>query len=496
MKFFLLALALILFTSIKGAEEPSLQSFDKLNTIEMIDKNQSFIINTSESSIAFFNSLDRNSIVYISTDKDKFLTQKDERITGKFIEIEPYVIYYVRLSLLLQDNKYYTSNLIKYLYPIYIDKQSIEIKGSDINFLYLQKDKVYTLDFKENEISKRLIKLSRKTLDSEILINNEPKLNNESMYYLIEDNFKGELNLEIKVNDAFIEFLSSEKDYDKSTNESLANYKIIKTNVIIINETKKDFYIKLSSDKIFSFSFAYGFSNNQNFFYNNIKPCLNASKQGDTYTYTFELLVPFKDIILTKNEFLFFTLKIEKEPVQSIDVDYGETSPISPLLNEQLEKYFCENVIKNLIEMFDLYIYTDISKNPPNIEGIANYHHRKIDVQKELSEVKTEGRFFYEFYQEIMTIINTLRDYHLKFYAAYSQNGIPIIQYEIALPFDLYIKQDENKEFKLYIKLNNIIKYYSQDFASLLKSCENIPIKTINDLEPFDFGQNFSNLKE
>ena len=172
MKFPLLTLILFLLNSFKGAEGQSLQSFDKLNTIEMIDKNQSFIINTKESSIAFFDSLDRNLIVYLTTDKEKFLTQKDERITGKFIEIEPDVIYYVRIYLLLsKGSTYYTSNLRKYLYPVDIAKQSIEIKGSDINFLYLKKDKVYTLDFKENEINKRLIKLSRKTLDAEILIN-------------------------------------------------------------------------------------------------------------------------------------------------------------------------------------------------------------------------------------------------------------------------------------------------------------------------------------
>ena len=67
-------------------------------------------------------------------------------------------------------------------------------------------------------------------------------------------------------------------------------------------------------------------------------------------------------------------------------------------MDEKLDKSYCENVIKYLNEIFDLYIFTDIAKNPPNIEGIPNYHHRKIDVQKELSEVKTEGRFFYEFY--------------------------------------------------------------------------------------------------
>jgi hypothetical protein len=85
--------------------------------------------------------------------------------------------------LLSKDSTYYTSNLREYLYPVDIAKQSIEIKGSDINFLYLKNGTVYTLDFKENEISKRLIKLSRKTLDAEILINDELKLNNESFYY-------------------------------------------------------------------------------------------------------------------------------------------------------------------------------------------------------------------------------------------------------------------------------------------------------------------------
>ena len=95
MKFPLLPLVFILLTAIKGEEEPSLESFDKFSTIEMIDKSQSFIINTTESSIAFFDSLDKNSIVYISKDKEKFLTQKDDRITGKFYQIEPNEIYYV-----------------------------------------------------------------------------------------------------------------------------------------------------------------------------------------------------------------------------------------------------------------------------------------------------------------------------------------------------------------------------------------------------------------
>ena len=47
--------------------------------------------------------------------------------------------------------------------------------------------------------------------------------------------------------------------------------------------------------------------------------------------------------------------------------------------------------------MFDLYIYTDIAKNPPIIEGIENYHHRKIDIKKELKEVKQKIDIFMNF---------------------------------------------------------------------------------------------------
>ena len=132
MKYFLFTLAFILLTSFKGAEESSIQSFDKLNTIEMIVEDESFIINTTESSIAFFDSFDRNSIAYITNDKSKFLSKKDERITGKFIEIEPYEIYYVRIHLISEK---YASNIRKYLYPFNIFQKSISIKGADLNFL-------------------------------------------------------------------------------------------------------------------------------------------------------------------------------------------------------------------------------------------------------------------------------------------------------------------------------------------------------------------------
>ena len=91
-----------------------------------------------------------------------------------------------------------------------------------------------------------------------------------------------------------------------------------------------------------------------------------------------------------------------------------------------------------------------------------------------------------------MSIIYTLKDNHLTLYATSTPKGIPFVQYQISLPFNLIIHEDENKEFKLYRKLNDNIKYYDDETKNILKNCENVPIKTINDKEPFDFVQGFS----
>ena len=88
-----------------------------------------------------------------------------------------------------------------------ITEEIIDINNNEIDFLYLENNKVYTLDFKNNLIN-RLIKLSRETLDAEIFIENKNiKLNSDNLYYLIEDNYKGVLKLHVSKDNALIEFL-------------------------------------------------------------------------------------------------------------------------------------------------------------------------------------------------------------------------------------------------------------------------------------------------
>ena len=216
----------------------------------------------------------------------------------------------------------------------------------------------------------------------------------------------------------------------------------------------------------------------------------------DDYSYGYLLLVPYKDIsFLTKDEFLSFTLKVEKELDQDVFISYRQISLFSALLDEKLDKAYCENVTNYLNELFDLYIFTDIAKNPPNVEGIENYHHKKIDIKRELTNVKTENRYFYEFYQEVMTIISTLKDLHLSLYAEYTPKKIPFIQYQVHLPFNFVIKQDTNEKFKLYIEINDKINHFDEDIKALLEKCVDSPLKSINDIDPFDFIQNFNKFR-
>jgi len=490
-----LILALNALISVKGQDEASLVSYDKLNTFEMITKSQSFKINANKPSIAYFDSFDGNSIVYITKDKDKFLKQTDERITGKFYPIEQNVEYYVR------NNLYGTlSTFKKYLYPVDLTNQNIPIAGDKINYLYLKKDKSYILDFKDN-IIKKMIKLSRKTQNSKVMvINNENKkeLNKNSLYYLLDEDFNGELKLEVTEDDAFIEFLSNEGDNDILKDVEKNGYEIKKkTTLIKIDKTQKDFLIQLNSDKPFKYSFSYGFSNNEKYYYYfDSTPNTVPNEQGKSYKVVFKILTPFKNIKLIENEFFSFSVNVEFEQNQKVLLYYKQYSKLSSLMDEKLEKEYCEEVKKYLKEVFELYVYTDIAKNPPIIEGHPNYHHDPIDIQKSLENISSENRYFYEFYQEIRKILTATKDIHLTINSFKTPKGIIFEQYGASLPFNFIIKNSKNDteegEFKMYIVPNRYINNYEESVQKFIRDHVDIPLKTIDDQDPFDYIQNWS----
>ena len=496
MKIRIIILSLIVINSIIGKDEPSLAIYDKLNTFEMISKSQSFKIKTNETSIAYFDSFDGNSIVYITKDKDSFFNQNDERITGKFFPIEPNVEYYVRNNLY---DAAYLSNFKKYLYPVDLANQNISIFGEKINYLYLKKDNSYILDFKDNTI-KKVIKLSRKTPNSKVIVKNKEKkneLSKDSLYYLLEDYFIGKLELQVTEDDAFIEFLSNEGDNDVLKDVEKNGHEIKnKTTLIKIDKTQKDFLIQLNSDKPFKYSFSYGFSNNEKYYYFDLAPNIVSQKIEESYKVFFKILTPFKNIELIENEFFSFSVNVEFEQNQNVFLYYKQESELSSLIDEKLEKEYCEEVKKNLKELFELYVFTDIAKSPPIIEGHPNYHHEPINIQKSLENISCENRYFYEFYQEVMKILTSTKDRHLTICSFKTPKGIIFEQYEAVLPFYFVIKNSSNDtekgEFKMYIVPNRYIDNCEDSIQKFILSHVNIPLKTIDDQDPFDYIQNWS----
>ena len=316
--------------------EESLEIFDRLNNFETVVQNQDFIIRTTKKSKAYFDSFDHNAVFWISTNHEDYVSHKDEKITGKFYTIEPNTDYYIR-NFIFYDNPIVIK---KYLYPLNINEEEIKINedNEEINFLYLEKDKKYTLDFQGNKI-KKMIKLSHKTLNSKIkiLIDNVEKieLNQDVHYYKIEENFSGKLMLDIKENDAFIEFLSDVGEY--TILKDLSYEKEIEKDIQIINipKTQKNFRFYLTSNEPFKYSLSYGFSILENYYYysNNNTKITTELKKGDEYTVYVELIGSFKDIDLLENEFISFSVSLERKENQKIYLKYHQFSLLDNIHN-------------------------------------------------------------------------------------------------------------------------------------------------------------------
>ena len=89
-----------------------------------------------------------------------------------------------------------------------LPSEIISVKSYENNTLYLKKDKNYTLDFKDFDEIFTAIKLSRKTLNSEVIIKDTNiTLNSNNLYYILDKNFTGKINLAIEKEDALIEIL-------------------------------------------------------------------------------------------------------------------------------------------------------------------------------------------------------------------------------------------------------------------------------------------------
>ena len=145
-----------------------------------------------------------------------------------------------------------------------------------------------------------------------------------------------------------------------------------------------------------------------------------------------------------------------------------------------------------LQELFESYIYLDIAQNPPPIPGIPNYHHPKINIIKELGNISPENRKFYEFYQEVEGIITFVRDGHLSVNAFETPKGIQFFQYYAILPFTYVVKKHEGNKRLFIVIIEELLEKYDNYTKEFLQAHTNSSIKTINDMDPIEYIQNWS----
>ena len=176
-----------------------------------------------------------------------------------------------------------------------------------------------------------------------------------------------------------------------------------------------------------------------------------------------------KNYFILLSLLISFSLELEESSDKKIEIsEYFDKIQSIEISNEVSKK-----LIDLLLKILERYVYLDILKYPPQPKDNENYYNT-VDLIKELKSVNTNGRFFYDFYREVRTIIDSCQDRHLQLSLNEKFNYSIFMDYYIKFPLYLYIKKDG-----IYSVIDNT---YS----------ESTSIKSINNLDPFDYIQKFN----
>ena len=146
-----------------------------IDRIEFFNKKLMLILQPSQDHIFY-----SNDIFGIDGNKIKFATYNDEMkpddiVLGNNKYFQDYTDNFLtlekdKINIILVNHSF--TDQLHYYFDVKHNSDNIEIEYQATNTLYLQKDKEYILNFQNNTIN-RAIKLSRKTINSEINIKDE-----------------------------------------------------------------------------------------------------------------------------------------------------------------------------------------------------------------------------------------------------------------------------------------------------------------------------------
>lgn len=330
------------------------QKFTNIKIIETIADNL----------IAVFDSFDENHEVYYAKYSKDTMSPKDiYPINGdKFttINIKKDIVNLEKESVYIIINKvseYYLSSLEFFITQKDNKKEEIILINDTEKYLYLNKDKTYNINLNKIKNS-RLIKLSSKTINSKITINNNIKLDKENIYYELNKNT--EIQLKIENEDALIEILyyfGKEKVFNEVKIDHQKIDEVSSSLQILIKHYPLDDYIiKLESDLNKSFGTSiYAKFGKGNYHYYSIE-CHQSLNFGFTYEETIKI-DKSENIKVENDEYYMIYLYILKSEYQPIYLSYYPKNYDSfnktelngaKFSNSELDlKYAYEYVIKN-----------------------------------------------------------------------------------------------------------------------------------------------------
>ena len=389
------------------------------------------------------------------------------------------------------------------IYSIDIFVSSLDVDKNislEYNMIYLKENDDYHISFPNSNLS-RILKLSKKTIDSKITLNGEIILSSNNIYYnLTEEQINNGIIINVTNGDALIEILfSSNDDSEVLSNYSIKDYKLTKLYTIInIPKIKCTYDFQISSKnknklKLFEFGYNHKISKN-NYFYS----WINFSEAYDEKGIDLLITSPYLYRTETdEDEYQIFEIVLNQEQLDNdIYLSYNPTSYYE-YLHKPIDEKTCEYIIGNISSILNkYYIYKDIAKNPPEIEGLPNYQHQPIDLLGSLRNITKINRTHFNFYQDIFKVISTVRDGHLSIILKTIENSIDLSSTAFCSPFELYIDNNNVNNISV-IKMrafNKCLEFMPEYKDRIIKYIEDhidIPILFINGSKPFDFIQNF-----
>ena len=158
--------------------------------------------------------------------------------------------------------------------------------------------------------------------------------------------------------------------------------------------------------------------------------------------------------------------------------------------NTSHSQEYYKNIIKNVMTIMEYYVYIDVAKSPPQPNFDRNYF-PKINILNELNKIKTNNTNDYEFKQGLKHIISKLRDLNIKL--DFSTKFDNIILYPPIKLVSNFTNNAPKMYGRLYIHDFIFTSLFSNDTQTLntIKRNENVALSSINNLNPFDFIENF-----